>query len=130
MRTRRLMETHFPEALVDGYEHRIESLSLPDANDRHVLAAAIHAGAKIIVTTNLRDFPLSALRPLGLRAVPPDAFLLDLLETDREAVIAALRRLRLAFESPTVGADQLLEAMQARGLPSTSQSLRAFLDRL
>src|ERR1035441_10444266 len=56
-RTRCLMDRHFQSALVEGYEHRIEGLMLPDADDRHVLAAAIHCDARIIVTTNLRDFP-------------------------------------------------------------------------
>ena len=38
-RTRQLMDAHFPEALVVGYEHRIELITLPDADDRHVAAA-------------------------------------------------------------------------------------------
>lgn len=30
----------FQEPLVTGYEHLVESISLPDENDRHVVAAA------------------------------------------------------------------------------------------
>jgi hypothetical protein len=44
---------------VTGYEDLIESLQLPDADDRHVLAAAIRARGGVIVTANLRDFPAS-----------------------------------------------------------------------
>ena len=36
-RTRQLMNTHVGDAVVTGYEPLIESLSLPDPNDRHVL---------------------------------------------------------------------------------------------
>lgn len=64
-----------PKCLVSGYEARIPDLQLPDPNDRHVLAAAIEAGATVIVTFNLSDFPRFSLQPYGIRAVPPDTFL-------------------------------------------------------
>ncbi|HMA95113.1 MAG TPA: hypothetical protein VKP30_20620, partial [Polyangiaceae bacterium] len=51
------------DCLVDGYEPLVEGLELPDPNDRHVLAAAIHGGASVIVTMNLRDFPERFLVP-------------------------------------------------------------------
>ena len=47
---RHAMREHFAEALVTGYEPLIEILELPDADDRHVLAAAIRCGAQYIVT--------------------------------------------------------------------------------
>jgi hypothetical protein len=50
-RTRQLMEKAAPDALLTGYEHLIAGLRLPDPDDRHVLAAAIHCGASVIVTT-------------------------------------------------------------------------------
>lgn len=56
-RTRDLMNAHVRDCLVTGYESLIPALSLPDSNDRHVLAAAIRASASIIVTYNLKDFP-------------------------------------------------------------------------
>jgi hypothetical protein len=56
-RTREIMDHVLPDAAVRGYERHIERLSLPDQNDRHVLAAAIEAGASIILTFNLKDFP-------------------------------------------------------------------------
>jgi predicted nucleic acid-binding protein len=56
-RLRDLMNAAVPDCLVTGYEPLIEGLKLPDAKDRHVLAAAIKAGAQVIVTRNLKDFP-------------------------------------------------------------------------
>ncbi len=38
-RTRHLMDKAVPDALVTGYEHLIDSIELPDRDDRHVVAA-------------------------------------------------------------------------------------------
>ena len=42
-RTRELMDAHALDCLVTGYEKLIAGLTLPDPDDRHVLAAAIRA---------------------------------------------------------------------------------------
>jgi hypothetical protein len=62
------MQRAIPDAFVTGYAALIPSLSLPDRNDRHVLAAAITAAADVIVTFNIKDFPPEALAPYGLVA--------------------------------------------------------------
>ena len=67
-RTRAVMDGHFPEAVVTGYEAVAAGLDLPDAGDRHVLAAAIHGRADVIVTRNLRHFP--ADRRAGPDCIP------------------------------------------------------------
>jgi len=60
-RTRDLMNSALLDSLISGYEELIPRLRLPDPNDRHVLAAAIHAGADLILTMNLRHFPVRTL---------------------------------------------------------------------
>ena len=50
------MNKNVRDCLVTDYQWLIDSLKLPDPNDRHVLAAAIKAKAEVIVTTNLKDF--------------------------------------------------------------------------
>ncbi|WP_354002110.1 PIN domain-containing protein [Pseudotabrizicola sediminis] len=45
------------DCLVTGYEALMPALTLPDADDRHVLAAAIVGRCDAIVTQNLKDFP-------------------------------------------------------------------------
>jgi hypothetical protein len=52
-RTRELMDKATRDALIRGYEALIECLDLPDADDRHVLAAAIVGRCDAIVTQNL-----------------------------------------------------------------------------
>src|ERR671914_490358 len=56
-RIRQLMDAHVRDSLVTGYESLTDQLNLPDEDDRHVLAAAIHAQADVIITYNLKDFP-------------------------------------------------------------------------
>jgi len=46
---RNAMDRRALDAVVTGYEGLIDSLTLPDANDRHVLAAAIVGRADVIV---------------------------------------------------------------------------------
>jgi hypothetical protein len=74
-RTRHLMGSNTRDALVKGYEALIPSLRLPDANDRHILAAAIVGRCDVIVTANLKHFPEAALAPFGIEAQHPDEFL-------------------------------------------------------
>src|SRR5450631_3346720 len=47
-RTRTLMNEAVRDCLVAGYEGLIDSMTLPDPDDRHVLAAAVRAGADVI----------------------------------------------------------------------------------
>lgn len=62
----------FPDAMVENYHPLIETLTLPDEKDRHVIAAAIKTNANIIVTNNLKDFPNDYLGAFGLSAKNPD----------------------------------------------------------
>lgn len=77
-RTRRLMNDAIRDVTVAGHEQLIDQLDLPDPDDRHVLAAAIHADAQVILTHNLRDFPTDRLTPWGVAAQHPDDFLTGL----------------------------------------------------
>ena len=75
-RTRDLMNAHVRDCLITGYEDLIETLTLPDPDDRHVLATAIRSGANVIVTSNLSDFPEECLAAYGIEALHPDAFII------------------------------------------------------
>ncbi len=60
------MDLAIPEGSVTGHETLITGLTLPDAKDRHVLAAAIRFNTSVIVTFNEKDFPASALASYGI----------------------------------------------------------------
>lgn len=68
---RLLLNRAVPDASVTGFENRIDQLTLPDVDDRHVLAAAIEIGAEIIVTSNLEDFPKDELAKYEIVAQSP-----------------------------------------------------------
>lgn len=124
-RTSALMDQAIPDSLVEGYEDIVAGLTLPDPNDRHVLAAAIHCGASVIVTFNERDFPAEALAPNGIQCLHPDKFVGALLELDTEAVALAARRQRARLQNPPIDADQYLHYLRKQGLPKTSAALAA-----
>ena len=67
------MDLALPDGLVTGHETLIAGLTLPDADDRHVLAAAMRCNACVIVTFNEKDFPEAALAPYGIEAQHPDS---------------------------------------------------------
>lgn len=129
-RTRALMDTHVRDGRVEGYESLIDNLSLPDPDDRHVLAAAIHAGAKVILTFNLRDFPDTALSPYGVKAEAPDTFVGALLDESPELVCTAARRQRSFLKNPPKSVEEYLAALERVGLPLTASKLRPFSNLL
>lgn len=105
-----LMRQAFPWAEADPLPELIEAMTV-DAKDRHVAATAVTVGAALIVTYNLKDFPDEALAPLGIRAIHPDEFLLDLLDLDPHGVVTALERQRRRLKSGAITAAAFQQAL-------------------
>lgn len=110
-RTRALMIGALPDLIVTGYEARIDQLTLPDRDDRHVLAAAIAARAEILVTSNLKDFPAEALAPHGITAEAPDEFLTGLLDVAGTQVVSVARDMATAWRAPDATIEQVLDSL-------------------
>lgn len=121
-RTRTLLAAAVPDGLID--EALIDELSLPDPDDRHVLAAAIHAGAKCIITFNLKDFPIDILAQHQVEAIHPDEWVMDLIETAPAAVTAVLMRQAADLRSPPQSVEQVMELLSRTGLPMSIARLR------
>jgi hypothetical protein len=119
------MKRALPEADVRGCEQRISSLTLPDADDRHILAAAIEAGAQTISTFHLRHFPAQVLAPFGFNARDPDAFLCDLYETDREGVRAVFDAAPLNLSRAAPSAGSFIDALERQRLVGLAARLRS-----
>ena len=71
------MGNAFEDAPVDGWENLEDTVTLPDADDRHVVAIAVRGRADAIVTANVRDCPPDVLGPLAIEVIHPDDFLVD-----------------------------------------------------
>lgn len=125
-RTKDLMNAHALDCLVLGHEKLIPKLSLPDVDDRHVLAAAIHSSASIILTFNLRDFPKKILSKYDLEAQHPDDFICNLIDADADKICAAIHRLRSRLKNPPLDAEAYLLSLERQSLPKTVRRLRQF----
>ncbi len=123
-RVRALMDQHVPGALVTGYQALIPAIDLPDADDRHVVAAAIQTRAEAIITFNLKDFPDEVLSAYHLRAIHPDTFMADLIDLNVGAMIEAARRHRGGMKNPPFDVDEYLDCLLKQRLPETVSKLR------
>jgi len=121
------MDRAVPNAQVTGFEPLIAGLSLPDPDDRHVLAAAVQCGAQVIVTFNLRDFPGDALAPHAIEAKHPDDFVLDALSLAPGAVVTALHEQAQSLRSPPRTSFELLQILLGVGLAKSVAKLRELL---
>jgi predicted nucleic acid-binding protein len=129
-RTRDLMNAHVWDCLVENYASLIDSLELPDRNDRHVLAAAIHAKANFIVTFNLKDFPHGKLKPYDIEAIHPDNFIMQLLNAEVETVRTAAERQWRSLKNPPKTLQEYLDALERNGLRETVENLKILLNDL
>lgn len=124
------MNAHVRDALVTGYEPIVDTIVLPDPDDRHVLAAAIRCGADAIVTFNIKDFPAAVLAPLNIEVIHPDDFIYYQLYMAPSACCMAFRAQRAALKNPPLDVDTFLAALQRQQLPQTVSCLRQFAEFL
>lgn len=126
-RMRDLMNRAFLGAEVIDWPSHMTGLELPDADDRHVLAAAIAAGAPVIVTANLRDFPAVVLGRFGISAVHPADFLTDLLREEPATVVRSLERLAARWSDPPSDLPGVLGRLDRAGVGGFADEARRYL---
>lgn len=112
------MKDAFEAACVEGWEIFEATLTLPDPDDRHVVAAAMRGRADAIVTANLRDFPDETLAPLEIAVVHPDDFLLDQLDLAPRVVLDVLREQAAHTRNPPLTPTDLLARLGRAGVPA------------
>lgn len=119
-----LMNSSVPDCLVENYEGLIAGLVLPDADDRHVLAAAIAGHADAIVTFNLKHFPADVLSHYQIEALHPDDFILNQFELRPYEALAAVKKMRARLSRPSQSATELIATLERSGLPASASHLR------
>ncbi|MBK1633524.1 PIN domain-containing protein [Thiohalocapsa halophila] len=117
-----------PDCLVTGYEHIVDGLDLPDPDDRHVLAAAIRAGAAAIITLNLKDFPDTVLDEYEIFAIHPDDFILDLADLEPQVLARVAKAQRQALQRPPLDPEAFVDVLRRQELPGVADFLEARLD--
>jgi predicted nucleic acid-binding protein len=126
-RTKDLMNRHVRDCLVTGYEYLIPSLTLPDPNDRHVLAAAIKASARVIVTFNLPDFPETILEQYDMEAQHPDEFISNLIDLKPLIVAEAAQICQQRLKNPPLSMNDYLKTLLKQQLTNSVSMLETIL---
>ncbi len=102
------MSEFFAEAFVRGFETLIPCMT-NDEKDRHVLAAAVMSRSQVIVTSNIKDFPSTALAPFGVEAQTPDEFLTHLFDLSPNYMIKILTEQAGDLVNPPMSVQEVLE---------------------
>ena len=121
-----VFRTVLEDAQVTGYTSLISSMT-NHPKDRHVLAAAVAAGAQVIVTDNLKDFQADALEPFDIEAQSPDSFLADLFDLDSDAMVRIIREQSQATLRPHLSVNAILEHLARDGAPGFADNVRSAL---
>ena len=124
-RTRRLMCEAVRDCMVSGYEPLIDAIVLPDLKDRHVVAAAIRAGAQVIVTFNTKDFPAAALSQFNVEAKHPDDFLLESIDIAPGRVVRIVIEQAADLLNPQQSPGEVLHTLAKLGLGQSAARLQA-----
>lgn len=125
LRTRQAMCAAVLDCLVNGSPEVESALALPDPDDRHVVSSAVRAGAGLIVTFNLRDFPEVELARHGIVPVHPDVFACELLQRHPTTVIDILHGQAADLKRPPLTTPQVLEELEKCGLTRFGAAIRA-----
>lgn len=130
-RTIAIMKDAFEACWVDHHRPLIAGVDgLPDKDDRHVVAAALAAGAQQIVTSNLTDFPTEVLERYELEAIDPDTFLIGQFELKKPLAVNAMRSVRQRYSNPAMTQSEFLTDLTGKGMPKFAAALKPFFENL
>jgi predicted nucleic acid-binding protein len=124
-RTASIMRQVLPGACVIVDPADETAISLPDPDDRHVVAAVRASGAEAIVTFNVADFSAGVLGMLNIEIITPDACLLRVAADDNEGVLAAAAAVRARLRSPAIDATSYAAGLARASCPGIAAWLSA-----
>ena len=113
----------FPDAVVRYPQEKLRQFWLPDADDIHVLTAAVVGSCDAIMTVNIKDFPKDVLAENDLDRLSPDVYLVDLYHQSPDAVMAVGQAV-LAEAQRLSGEDWTMRALMKKArLPRFGKAL-------
>ncbi|MCX6299929.1 MAG: PIN domain-containing protein [Bacteroidetes bacterium] len=118
------MNETFPDANIKGFEELINGLTLPDQNDRHILAAAIRSKSEVIVTFNSKDFPKDYLKNFDIEIQHPDLFVNNLINLDNVKAMNALNNQVKRLVNPSRTNSEVLGTLEKCGLIQSAKIFR------
>jgi predicted nucleic acid-binding protein len=123
-----MMTQAFPAFMINSekYEKLIDRME-NDPKDRHILAAAVAEGAQVIVTSNIKHFPATALGRYKIQAKKPDDFLIDQFTLDPDRVVQILREQAADLRNPPKTLNDIVHAL-AVSAPNFAAAVNNFLD--
>jgi predicted nucleic acid-binding protein len=119
-----LMNDYFPVAQINPSVKHFDDLrqyDLPDEGDRHVLAAALAAGANILCTSNVKDFPDEVMVELDIKVITPDRLLAQMIEENPEAMTSV--HMKVLEDHHDKDGTMTLEALRKTGAIKTARLL-------
>lgn len=120
----------FDECFVTGYAPLIPGLSIPDKDDRHVLAAAIKCSAQIIVTETRKDFPAETLEEYGVETLSADDFLANTYDLFPKSGPRVLKQVRERYDNPPFTRSEFLMDLIKSGMPKLAALARVDIEYL
>lgn len=117
-RLRRHIETAFPEAMTDGYQHLTGAMP-NQAKDRHVAAVGVFVGAQVIVTNNVKHF--KGLQG-GLEPQTADQFLCHLYDLAPSLFHEIIREIAADYGTPPQTPQEIVDRL-SKSVPKLAKAI-------
>lgn len=114
----------FPDSCISGYEDFVESVVLSATEDKHVVAAALHAHCDVILTENVKDFPDTELSRYAIEAQNPDTFLCHHYSLEQGKTIRAIQEHISMLNNPPLTFAEYLGWLERAGAVVFAEKLK------
>lgn len=109
------------------YEDLVDEMPGRHEDDHEHMAAAVARQPCTILTHNKKHFPSKPLADRGVRVIDPDAYLCELADDLPDEVIDTLVRLAAEKYRPPKTPEDLLDDVEAAGVPEFAAKVRSLL---
>jgi len=120
------MNTAFPDSNIENYESLINTVELPDPDDRHVMAAAVKESTDVIVTINIKDFPDKVASKYDIEIMHPDQFICHFIDLDKEKIKLAFSNQLSRLKNPPLEASDVFNILKKTGLSKSIERLKKY----